>query len=234
MAQHHPIAPRNGAQAMVTRSKTPRPTVALKRPARKKRTAPPPPKLSTAVMRERFVAEYVLDHNATQAAIRAGYSPHTAYSSGQRLLKRDEIKQAISARQQEVLAPLRDRYEITTDKIQRELALLAFSNPADFITVDEDGQAVIDLSEATRDQFAAIQSVKSRRTRRTVGDVDIEERTTELRLLSKRDALVDLARIHGLFKEEGGVQQTVRFIVQWGKGPTPEPYDDEIIEGEAA
>jgi len=43
-----------------------------------------------------FVAEYLVDLNATQAAIRAGYSPKTAYSSGQRLLKHVEVAAAIA------------------------------------------------------------------------------------------------------------------------------------------
>jgi phage terminase small subunit len=43
----------------------------------------------------RFAQEYTVDLNATQAAIRAGYSTKTAYSQGQRLLKKDEIQDAI-------------------------------------------------------------------------------------------------------------------------------------------
>lgn len=39
-----------------------------------------------------FVREYTKDYNATQAAIRAGYSPKSAYSQGQRLLKHAEVK----------------------------------------------------------------------------------------------------------------------------------------------
>ena len=42
-----------------------------------------------------FVSEYIKDMNATQAAIRAGYSKKTAYSQGQRLLKNVEIKKAV-------------------------------------------------------------------------------------------------------------------------------------------
>lgn len=43
----------------------------------------------------RFRDEYLIDLNATQAAIRAGYSERTAYSQGQRLLKNVEIAKAI-------------------------------------------------------------------------------------------------------------------------------------------
>lgn len=45
--------------------------------------------------RDRFAREYVVDRNATQAAIRAGYSAKTAYSQGQRLLKDAEVQSRI-------------------------------------------------------------------------------------------------------------------------------------------
>ena len=47
--------------------------------------------------RERFIAEYLVDMNATQAAIRAGYSPRSAYSQGQRLLKNAEVAKRVLA-----------------------------------------------------------------------------------------------------------------------------------------
>ena len=50
---------------------------------------------------ERFAREYLLDLNATQAAIRAGYSPKTAYSMGQRLLKNVEVQAFIQSAKQE-------------------------------------------------------------------------------------------------------------------------------------
>lgn len=50
--------------------------------------------------RQRFVEEYLVDLNATQAAIRAGYSAKTAYSQGQRLLKDVEVQAAIQRAQQ--------------------------------------------------------------------------------------------------------------------------------------
>ncbi len=46
---------------------------------------------------EMFVREYLVDLNATQAAVRAGYSAETAYSQGQRLLKNVEIADAVQA-----------------------------------------------------------------------------------------------------------------------------------------
>ena len=47
--------------------------------------------------RARFVEEYLVDLNATQAAIRAGYSEKTAYSQAERLLRNVEVKAAVDA-----------------------------------------------------------------------------------------------------------------------------------------
>ena len=50
---------------------------------------------------KRFVEEYLVDLNATNAAIRAGYSKKTAYSQGSRLLKSDEVKRQIQQKREE-------------------------------------------------------------------------------------------------------------------------------------
>ena len=49
---------------------------------------------------QRFVAEYLIDLNATQAAIRAGYSPHTAFVQGSRLLSYASVRAAVEAGRQ--------------------------------------------------------------------------------------------------------------------------------------
>jgi phage terminase small subunit len=48
----------------------------------------------------RFVKEYALDHNGSEAAIRAGYAPKTARSTASRLLTKDNIRQALAVREQ--------------------------------------------------------------------------------------------------------------------------------------
>ena len=58
--------------------------------------------MSLTPKQARFVEEYLIDLNATQAAIQAGYSKKTAYSQGQRLLKNVEVAAAIQAAQIEV------------------------------------------------------------------------------------------------------------------------------------
>lgn len=55
---------------------------------------------------ELFVEHYVVTANATEAAKLAGYSEKTSYSQGQRLLKHDEVKEAISVRMEELKKPI--------------------------------------------------------------------------------------------------------------------------------
>jgi len=72
----------------------------------------------------RFVEEYLVDLNATQAAIRAGYSAKTAGSQGQRLLMNVEIQATISAAQ----SAMSTRTGITQDRVMAELARIGFSD----------------------------------------------------------------------------------------------------------
>lgn len=51
---------------------------------------------------QKFCDEYLIDLNATQAAIRAGYSKKSAYSQGERLLKKAEMKAFIKEKQSEL------------------------------------------------------------------------------------------------------------------------------------
>jgi phage terminase small subunit len=60
---------------------------------------------------QRFVEEYLIDLNATQAAIRAGYSPRTAYAIGSENLAKPEIKAALQAGQ----AAVTTKAKITRD-----------------------------------------------------------------------------------------------------------------------
>jgi phage terminase small subunit len=72
--------------------------------------------------RQRFVEEYLIDLNATQAAIRAGYSAKTAGSIGEEILKKPEIQEAIQA----AMKARSERTEITADRVLKELGRIAF------------------------------------------------------------------------------------------------------------
>ena len=71
---------------------------------------------------EKFVQEYLIDLNATQAAIRAGYKPKAAYASGAENLKKPQIQEALTAAMKE----REKRTTITADMVLNELAAVAF------------------------------------------------------------------------------------------------------------
>ena len=72
--------------------------------------------------RQAFVDAW--EGNATAAALAAGYSPKTAYSQGQRLLKVVEVQEAIKAREAQRLAPTiatrQERQEFWTSVLRNE------------------------------------------------------------------------------------------------------------------
>ena len=88
---------------------------------------------------QKFCDEYLIDLNATQAAIRAGYSSNTANEQGARLLAKVSVQNYIQERKQDRI----ERTEITQDMVLNELANIAFSNIADYVKVVEK-EAVID------------------------------------------------------------------------------------------
>ena len=73
---------------------------------------------------KRFAHEYIIDLNATNAALRAGYSKKTAYSQGHRLLKHAEISKYIEVLQKE----RSERTAVTADMVIDELAKVGFSD----------------------------------------------------------------------------------------------------------
>ncbi len=62
---------------------------------------------------QRFVDEYMVDLNATQAAIRAGYSEHTAAEQGHQLLQKPSVIEAVQVAQDAVSK----RVEVTVDDV---------------------------------------------------------------------------------------------------------------------
>lgn len=72
---------------------------------------------------ERFCEEYLIDLNATQAAIRAGYSARTANRTASEYLLKPGVKEKIQELQQQRAK----RTEITMDRVLAELANIGFS-----------------------------------------------------------------------------------------------------------
>lgn len=95
---------------------------------------------------ERFVSEYLVDLNATQAAVRAGYSAATAYSAGERLLRHVEVQAAVTAAK----AARAERTGVTQDRVVAELARMAFYDPAALAVEIKGPQDIPSLPEEVR------------------------------------------------------------------------------------
>lgn len=139
---------------------------------------------------KRFVEEYLIDLNATQAAIRAGYSPETAYSIGSENLKKPEIRACI----EKAMAERSKRTGINQDRIIMELAKIGLLNPKDLVDFDE---ATV-KEEATEEDLAAIASVRVKRFPTKDGE-GIER---EIKMHDKIKALELLGRHFGMFKDK--------------------------------
>ena len=91
---------------------------------------------------KRFADEYLIDLNCEAAAIRAGYSPKYARGNAHKLVANSCIQEYIQQRKQDRV----QRTEITQDRVIQELALIAFSNAADYAAVVEK-QAVLNTED---------------------------------------------------------------------------------------
>jgi phage terminase small subunit len=145
-----------------------------------------------------FVQEYATDCNATQAAIRAGYSVKTAYSLGQRLLKNAEVAASLSKHQERRLADL----EITNERILREAAAIAFGTIENFITFTSDGEPRIDLSQATSEQRAVLAEVQVEDFTEGRGEDKRDVRRVKIKPYDKLRALEILMKHRGLLNEK--------------------------------
>jgi phage terminase small subunit len=144
----------------------------------------------------KFVSEYLIDLNATQAAIRAGYSAKTADVQGPRLLGNVGVAAAIQEAQGRVEA----KAEITQARVLTELALLAFSDLTHYV-VDDNGD--VKLAEGAPDgAMRALQSIKRKITSRKVGDEWETTRDVEIRLWDKPGPLKLAGRHVGLFADK--------------------------------
>jgi phage terminase small subunit len=134
-----------------------------------------------------FVKEYLVDFNATQAAIRAGYSERTARAQGQRLLTKVDIHDAIEKAGQKRA----NKLDVTVERIVLELARIAFADPGEIIQVVNGRVVVKDTSELTEDQRRVVAEVTQTDT--------MNGGSLKVKLHDKQKALELLGRYQGMF-----------------------------------
>lgn len=147
---------------------------------------------------QRFVEEYLIDLNGTQAAVRAGYSEKTAEPQASRLLSNVKVAAAV-ARAQEMQSR---RTQVTADKVIAELAKLGFSDMRDFASWGPGGISLKQSDEMT-DKDAACVSEVSETTTEHGGSL-------RFKLHDKKGALELLGKHLGVFvdrvQHEGSIE----------------------------
>ena len=131
---------------------------------------------------QRFVEEYLIDVNASQAAIRAGFSNKESGSCGARLLRHPVVGEAV----RQAMADRSARTGITADRVLREYARIAFADIRNFTAKGTKGLKTV--AELSDDEAAAVQELTG------------HGEGARVKLHDKKKALDALARHLGLFR----------------------------------
>ena len=136
----------------------------------------------------RFVEEYLVDLNASQAAKRAGYAARSAKNHGYRLLKNPAVAAAVAKAQTRRAA----RTQVSADRVVTELAKVAFGDPRRLLSWGPDGMVLRDSGELTEAEAALVSEVSETRAASGGG-------TRRVKLHCKLTALNALGKHLGLF-----------------------------------
>ncbi len=150
---------------------------------------------------EAFVNWYLQLWNASEAARRAGYSVHSAYSQGQRLLKNVEVSAAIEH--------FKVQHIMSAEEAQILLTEQARGDMGDFMT--QDGDTVkVDLGKAIEaKKTSLIKKLSQTRTVRRRGEDEVEETvSTTIELYDKQTALVQVGKVHKMFTDRTETEVT--------------------------
>ena len=142
---------------------------------------------------QRFVEEYLIDLNATQAAIRAGYSAKTAEVIGHENLRKPNIQSEID----KVMGERSARTEITADRVLREYARLGFFDPRKLFNDDGSPKGIHELDDDTAAVLAGLEVMEIWEGRGE--DREFVGYLKKYKLANKIGALDSMARHLGMF-----------------------------------
>ena len=154
---------------------------------------------------ERFVAEYLIDLNAAQAAIRAGYSKKTAKEQAARLLTKANVAAAVSEGKVKQLRSA----DLSATRVLQEISRIAFVSIGCFF--DEKGN-LKPLTQLTREESACLASMEVVLKKAQSGD-GIVDRVHKIKLWDKLKALEILAKHFALLTER--VEESGEIVVRW-------------------
>jgi len=164
---------------------------------------------------KRFCDEYLVDLNATQAVLRAGYKTKHPDKMGSELLGKTRVKEYIEQR----MKNREKRTEITQDMVIQELAKIGFSDMGNFLSystkislVGRDKQT----GEAIMDYRQVIEMLDSDEVDTSIiQEVSIDEKGVfKFKLYDKQKALVDLGKHLGMFKHDVNITGVVPIVIK--------------------
>lgn len=165
-----------------------------KKPAAKKKAAPNRETNKQKV----FVERYTMHWNAARAAREAGYSSKTAYQIASENLRKPHIRAAIAEKLKDIT--------MSADEVLARQSEIARGSLDHFVTVNEDGFAVLDFSGDANEKLHLLKRIKTKRTRRTTGKGENaegwEDENIEIELHDPQRALEALGKYHNLYTEK--------------------------------
>jgi phage terminase small subunit len=147
-------------------------------------------RMGLTLLQERFVLQYLIDGNATQAAIRAGLSGNPV-RAGSAMLHHREVAKAIERERAAAAA----RLSITADRVKNELAAIAFATIADVADWGPEGVSLKEKRALAPQDRAAIAEFFCEKT---IAEKSTTQRT-HVKMHSKQQALDALAKHLGLY-----------------------------------
>lgn len=147
-------------------------------------------KKRVTLRQKRYVEEYFIDYNQKAAAIRAGYSPHSASDIAYELMQNPDIQEMIQLRESQLSA----RIGISQERIKRELAALAFGNMRNFVNIEDGEVSFKNMEDISEFDSAAIQEVTVTKTK--------DGSITRFKIAEKKGPLELLGKIEKMFTEQ--------------------------------
>lgn len=159
--------------------------------------------------RARFVSEYLVDLNATQAAIRAGYSLKTATEQGARLLTNVHVQEAL----QKAMAKREQRTEITQDRVLKELARIGFADIRKVVDWGNSTTVVNEITGVTEIVHGVILRAATDiddDTASAIAEISETNQGLKVKFHDKQAALVNIGRHIGMFVDKSQTDLTIK------------------------
>lgn len=168
----------------------------------------------------RFCQEYTIDFNATQAAIRAGYSEDTARSIGSENLTKPDIKEYISELQESAATALK----ITRERVLNAYGKLAFYDTRKFYNEDGNLLPIPDLDEETAFALTGFEVTEEKGGNGEGQQVTLGY-TKKIKMSERKTALDSIAKMLG-YNEPDKIKHIGGIVINYNNQPGNDPLEN--------